>query len=474
MPEIVAHYCEHQDILALGDIYESLLTGYRDDVEKYASGASQTALIRHILTAGWWEAGGRITFEKFGHSAYRSKDMSNAFKILGKTMLLELVYPTVSTKLPIIPSFGFSPKLFWLDTGIVNYAGKAQEALLKSTDISDVWSGRIAEHIIGQELIGNNSRFSASRAFWTGGSKSTAEVDFVIQYNDMELPIEVKSGNNSKLKSLHVFMDKAPHDIAVRFWHNPERTDIVKRYTGKLPIFDNFGITKQIKSSFGRTVSYKSGAYLIIEHTEALHVVDVNSGNRSKSANGQEANALDVNLGAADELARQLRLRDMGGIIVVDFIDMNLAENRQKLYERMCQNMQKDRAKHNILPLSKFGLMQITRQRVRPAIDVATDEDCPTCFGKGKIKPSILFTDSLENKIDYLVNKLGMKKFTLHIHPYVAAYVNQGIVSLKRKWQMKYGFGIKVIPNQNLAFLQYKFFDSHGQELDMKEESEIK
>ncbi len=254
----------------------------------------------------------------------------------------------------------------------------------------------------------------------------------------------------------------------------PERVGIVKRYTGKLPIFDNFGITKQIKSSFGRTVSFKSGAYLIIEHTEALHVVDVNSGNRSKSANGQEANAMDVNLGAADELARQLRLRDMGGIIVVDFIDMGLAENRQKLYERMCQNMQKDRAKHNILPLSKFGLMQITRQRVRPSIDVTTDEDCPTCFGKGKIKPSILFTDSLENKIDYMVNKLGVKKFTLHIHPYVAAYVNQGIVSLKRKWQMKYGLGIKVIPDQSLSFLQYKFFDSHGQELDMKEESEMK
>ena len=254
----------------------------------------------------------------------------------------------------------------------------------------------------------------------------------------------------------------------------PERTGIVKRYTGQLPIFDNFGITKQIKSSFGRTISYKSGAYLIIEHTEALHVVDVNSGNRSKAANGQEANALDVNLGAADELARQLRLRDMGGIIVVDFIDMNLAENRQKLYERMCQNMQKDRAKHNILPLSKFGLMQITRQRVRPAIDVMTDEDCPTCFGKGKIKPSILFTDSLESKIDYMVNKLKVKKFTLHIHPYVAAYVNQGIVSMKRKWQMKYGFGIKIIPDQSLAYLQYKFFDKHGQELDMKEEREMK
>ena len=254
----------------------------------------------------------------------------------------------------------------------------------------------------------------------------------------------------------------------------PERGNIVKLYTGQLPIFDNFAITKQIKSSFGKTVSYKSGAYLIIEHTEALHVVDVNSGNRSKSANGQEANALDVNLGAADELARQLRLRDMGGIIVVDFIDMNLAENRQKLYERMCQNMQKDRAKHNILPLSKFGLMQITRQRVRPAMDVTTDEECPVCFGKGKIKPSILFTDSLESKLDYLVNKLKVKKFTLHIHPYVAAYVNQGMVSLKRKWQMKYGFGIKVIPNQNLAMLEYKFYDSKGEEIDMKEEFEIK
>jgi len=164
----------------------------------------------------------------------------------------------------------------------------------------------------------------------------------------------------------------------------------------------------------------------------------------------------------------------MGGIIVVDFIDMNLAENRQKLYERMCQNMQKDRAKHNILPLSKFGLMQITRQRVRPAMDVTTDETCPTCFGKGKIKSSILFTDTLESKIDYLVNKLRMKKFTLYIHPYIAAYVNQGLMSMKRKWQMKYGFGIKVIPDQSLAFLQYKFTDAKGEEIDMKEEIEIK
>lgn len=254
----------------------------------------------------------------------------------------------------------------------------------------------------------------------------------------------------------------------------PERAEIVKLYKGQLPIYDNFGITKQIKSSFGKTISYKSGAYLIIEHTEALHVVDVNSGNRAKGTNSQEGNALEVNLGAADELARQLRLRDMGGIIVVDFIDMNEPENRQKVYERMCANMQLDRAKHNILPLSKFGLMQITRQRVRPAMDVNTSETCPTCFGKGTIKPSILFTDNLENKIDYLVNKLKVKKFTLHIHPYIAAYVNQGLISLKHKWQIKYGFGIKIIPNQKLAFLEYLFYDSNGEEIDMKEEIEIK
>ena len=254
----------------------------------------------------------------------------------------------------------------------------------------------------------------------------------------------------------------------------PDKAGIVKLYTGNVPIFDNFNVTKQIKSGFGKTVNYKHGAYLIIEHTEALHVVDVNSGNRSHSDNGQEANALDVNLGAADELARQLRLRDMGGIIVVDFIDMNLAEDRQLLYERMCKNMQKDRARHNILPLSKFGLMQITRQRVRPAMDVNVEETCPTCFGSGKIKSSIIFTDQLESKIDRLVNKIGVKKFYLHVHPYVAAYINKGAISLKRKWQLKYGFGVHVIASQKLAFLQYEFYDSKHQFIDMKEEIETK
>ena len=254
----------------------------------------------------------------------------------------------------------------------------------------------------------------------------------------------------------------------------PEKAGIVKLYKGKVPIFDNFNVTKQIKSSFGKTINYKHGAYLIIEHTEALHVVDVNSGNRTKAQNGQEANALDVNLGAADEIARQLRLRDMGGIIVVDFIDMNLAEDRQMLYERMCKNMQKDRARHNILPLSKFGLMQITRQRVRPAMDVNVEETCPTCNGTGKIKSSILFTDQLERKIDRLVNKIGIAKFYLHVHPYVAAYINQGFISRRRKWQFKYGFGVHIIPSQKLAFLQYEFYDANGEFIDMKEEIETK
>lgn len=198
----------------------------------------------------------------------------------------------------------------------------------------------------------------------------------------------------------------------------------------------------------------------------------MNSGNRAKSQDGQEANALDVNLGAADELARQLRLRDMGGIIVVDFIDMNRAEDRQKLYERMCENMKQDRARHNILPLSKFGLMQITRQRVRPATEVNVDESCPTCHGKGTVRSSILFTDMLADKIEMLVNVHNIKRFTLHVHPYVYAYINQGLWSLKRQWRLKYGLGVNIIPNQKLAFLQYEFYDEQKQEIDLKEEGD--
>ncbi len=254
----------------------------------------------------------------------------------------------------------------------------------------------------------------------------------------------------------------------------PDRKNIVKEYKGALPILDNFGVTKQVKSLFGKTVTFKNGAYLIIDHTEALHVIDVNSGNRNKSKLGQEDSAYEVNIAAAEEIARQLRLRDMGGIIVIDFIDMNKGDHRNKLLSTMQELMSSDRAKHNILPLSKFGLMQITRQRVRPEMEVTTSEVCPTCFGKGKIKSSFLFTDTLEGKVDYLVNTLKVKKFSLHIHPYVAAYVQQGFFSLKSKWKKKYNAGLKIIPNQKLGFLQYEFYDKEGNEIDLKEEIEMK
>ena len=254
---------------------------------------------------------------------------------------------------------------------------------------------------------------------------------------------------------------------------SPEKKDIVKLYQKEIPIFDHFNISRQIKSSFGKTVSFKSGAYIIIEHTEALHVVDVNSGNRSKQSADQETNALDVNLKAADEIARQLRLRDMGGIIVIDFIDMNKPEHRQALYEHMKEIMSKDRARHNILPLSKFGLMQITRQRVRPALDIATSETCPSCYGKGQTQPSLLFTDKLDEKLDYLVNTLKVKKFNMYIHPFVDAYVKKGLISVYTKWRRKYGRSFKVLPDQSLAYLQYKVIDSNGVEIDLKEESDF-
>jgi len=253
----------------------------------------------------------------------------------------------------------------------------------------------------------------------------------------------------------------------------PDNKDIVKFYNKEVPIFDNFNITRQVKSSFGKTVSFKSGAYIIIEHTEALHVIDVNSGNRSKASPDQESNALDVNLKAADEIARQLRLRDMGGIIVIDFIDMNKAEHRQALYDHMREVMANDRARHNILPLSKFGLMQITRQRVRPALDITTSETCPSCYGKGEIQPSLLFTDKLGEKLDYLVNNLQVKKFTMYVHPYVDAYIKKGMFSLYGRWRRKYGRSFKILADESLAYLPYKVFDDQKKEIDVKEESDF-
>ena len=243
----------------------------------------------------------------------------------------------------------------------------------------------------------------------------------------------------------------------------PEKGKIVKYFEGDLPIFDHYGVDKQIKASFGKTISFKNGAYLIIEHTEALHVIDVNSGNRSKLGENQESNALEVNLAAADAIARQLRLRDMGGIIVVDFIDMHNADNRQRVYEKMKEAMSSDRTKHNILPLSKFGLMQITRQRFRPELNIEIMEKCPTCKGSGEITPSVLFVDDIENHISFLINEANYKKLTLKVHPYIAGYIKHGLFSKKFKWFLKFKKKIIIESVSSYEFLEFHFFDENGE-----------
>ena len=202
---------------------------------------------------------------------------------------------------------------------------------------------------------------------------------------------------------------------------------------------------------------------MIIEHTEAFHVIDVNSGNRSKLGEDQESNALEVNLAAAQEIARQLRVRDMGGIIVVDFIDMHGQQHKQRLYEKMKEAMSADRTKHNILPLSKFGLMQITRQRVRPELNIETVEKCPTCKGTGEISASILFVDEIENKLKQLTLNQKYKKITLKVHPYIEGYLTKGVFSIRRKWKRKYKCQLTIRPMASYHYLQYNFFDKDGE-----------
>lgn len=249
----------------------------------------------------------------------------------------------------------------------------------------------------------------------------------------------------------------------------PDREKIIKLYSGKTPIFEHFGIERQIKSLFGKNVTLKTGVYLIIEHTEALHVIDVNSGQRGKKKDKtQEENALEVNLEAAEEIARQLRLRDMGGIVVVDFIDMKLAENRKLLYEKMQQFMASDRAKHNILPPSKFGLIQITRQRVRPEMEIKTAEKCPCCGGSGEVHSTVLLVDEIENNLRYITHQLNIKTITINTHPFVEAFINKRIgllSSLRKQWQSKYNAKIDVLASSAFSFLEYHFIDDKGEEI---------
>ncbi|MDL2251341.1 Rne/Rng family ribonuclease [Odoribacter sp. OttesenSCG-928-J03] len=244
----------------------------------------------------------------------------------------------------------------------------------------------------------------------------------------------------------------------------PEKKDIVKYVNPEIPIFDHFGVDKQVKSSFGKTVSFKNGAYLIIEHTEAFHVIDVNSGNRSKLGDDQESNALEVNLAAAEEVARQLQLRDMGGIIVIDFIDMQSAENRQKLFDKMKDGMSHDRAKHTILPVSKFGLMQITRQRVRPEMMVDTMEICPTCNGTGKAESAVLLIDKIEDRLEYIVREKKSRRITLKVHPFVGAYLKKGLFSTRFKWALRYKIELKIVDIPSYYIYEYHFYNNYKRE----------
>lgn len=247
----------------------------------------------------------------------------------------------------------------------------------------------------------------------------------------------------------------------------PDKVDIVKLYKGKYSIFEHFGIDRQIKSSFGKNVSLKNGAYLIIEHTEAMHVVDVNSGHRTKSGNDQETNAFDVNITAASEIARQLRLRDIGGIIVIDFIDMHDKSNNNKLFEKIKEEMQNSRARYKILPPSKFGTVQITRQRVRPEMNIEILEKCPVCDGTGETKASIILTDEIEKNILYLINEQNESYLKMCAHPYISAYLTKGLFSIRDKWFFRFGKWIRIMPMSSYHFLEYKFFNKNDDEIKL-------
>ncbi|MDC0637078.1 MAG: ribonuclease E/G [Flavobacteriaceae bacterium] len=245
----------------------------------------------------------------------------------------------------------------------------------------------------------------------------------------------------------------------------PKKENIVKFYDSKVPIYEKFGIERQIKTSFGKTVSAAKGSYLVIEHTEALHVIDVNSGNRSNKSNTQEDTALEVNLLAASEVARQLRLRDMGGIIVVDFIDMAKAEHRKKLYNHLRDEMSEDKAKHKILPPSKFGLIQITRQRVRPEVNIKTREENPNSPVVGdEIEAPIVVVQKISEELKKLINK-DYKRITLNTHPFIAAFLTKGFPSVRTNWFMEHKQWIRIQPRDAYTYLEYHFQDQNGNDL---------
>lgn len=245
---------------------------------------------------------------------------------------------------------------------------------------------------------------------------------------------------------------------------SPEQLKNLKMHQGKIPLFESRGVEKQIKAAFGKTVTMRNGSYLVIEHTEAMHVIDVNSGSKNLRGDTLEENALKTNMVAAEEIARQLRLRDMGGIIVIDFIDLKKADNKKKLHQHLKEAMATDLAKHSILPMSRFGLIQITRQRVRPQIDITTTETCPSCNGTGTIQPAILLIDEIKNNVDFLMRQ-NKEKLMVTVHPLVEAYFKRGFWNQVRKWWWEYKKPVKVVPDSSLGFTEVKYFDLKGVEI---------
>ncbi|NJC26176.1 Rne/Rng family ribonuclease [Neolewinella antarctica] len=245
------------------------------------------------------------------------------------------------------------------------------------------------------------------------------------------------------------------------------RANIVQLHKGSKPIFDAHGVTKQIKSSFGKTASLPSGSYVVIEHTEAMHTIDVNSGNKMPSQNQAEA-VFKVNMECAEEIARQLRLRDIGGLIVIDFIDMRDAEHRKQLVAIMRKAMKNDRAQHTVLPLSKFGLMQITRQRVRPEVNITTAEKCPTCNGTGKVNATILLTDDIERDLNFIMESRPKAKLKLKVHPFIAAYLKRGMPSMQMKWYLKYYRWPQIVQDNDFPVTSFKFYDGDDEEIKLK------
>jgi ribonuclease G len=273
---------------------------------------------------------------------------------------------------------------------------------------------------------------------------------------------------NTSFNAIHVDTKELYHNIKDYLAANlPEKAGIIQLHQGNRHVFDLLGVKRQIKSSFGHTSTLTSGAYIVIERTEAMHVIDVNSGPKVQKMD-QENASLQVNLEAAEEIARQIRLRDIGGLIVIDFIDLKNTDNKLMLYQSMKEFMAGDRSQHTILPLSKFGLMQITRQRARQEMTIDSSETCPSCKGTGKINPSILLIDTIENQLEFILKTKPIGSITLEAHPFVISYLRKGFFNYTWKWYFRFHKRIHLRENQDIGLINYKFFDGN-EEIRMSE-----